>query len=249
MQLATRLRDASRIYLFTGAGISTSSGIPDFRGPQGVWKRRKPVYYDDFMSNENARFEYWDYKAEGWEAFRGARPNALHHAVARLEEAGKLEGVVTQNIDGLHARAGTSRDRLVEIHGTDLLVECQSCKEMTDPEPHILSFQETLSPPICPCGGYLKQATVSFGQGLRADDLRRAGEMAAKADLVFSLGSTLGVYPAAGVPLAAAEAGAPYVIINQGETSHDDLTVVSLRLHGDVGEIFPSAVNQVLSET
>jgi len=247
-RLVELLARASSILVFTGAGISTGSGIPDFRGPQGVWKRRHPVYYDDFMGKEEARVEYWDFKLEGWEAIRNAQPNAVHHATVRLEGAGKVAGVVTQNIDGLHARAGTSRARLVEIHGTDLLVACQSCGELTDPEAHMRSFEETRRPPLCPCGGYLKPATISFGQGLLADDLRRAAEMAAKADLVISLGSTLGVYPAAGIPLSVAEAGAPYVIINQGETSHDDLPVVTLRLHGDVGEVFPAAVDEALNE-
>ena len=246
-RLVDLLTGASSILVFTGAGVSTSSGIPDFRGPQGVWKRRQPVYYDDFMSSEESRFEYWDFKLEGWDAIRTAQPNTVHVAVASLGIAGRLAGVVTQNIDGLHARAGLSRDLLVEIHGTDLLVECQSCGELTDPGPHILSFKETQRPPDCRCGGYLKQATVSFGQGLRSDDLQRAAEMAANADLVVSLGSTLGVYPAAGIPLAAAEAGAPYVIVNRGETAHDDLPVVTLRLDGDVGEIFPPAVEKLLT--
>ena len=245
-QLAELLSEASSILVFTGAGISTGSGIPDYRGPNGVWKRRQPVYYHDFMEREEARLDYWDFKLEGWEAYSGARPNAVHHAVVRLEEAGKLLGVVTQNIDGLHARAGTSRDRLVEIHGTDLLVQCQSCGELTDPEPHIRSFQETRRAPICPCGGFLKQATISFGQGLDDQDLHRSAEMALGADLVIALGSTLGVYPAAGVPLAAAERGTPYVIINRGETSHDGLPVVTLRLDGDVGGIFPAAVDAAL---
>ncbi|MFH1530263.1 MAG: Sir2 family NAD-dependent protein deacetylase [Pseudomonadota bacterium] len=247
-RLVALLAGATRILIFTGAGISTGSGIPDYRGPQGVWKRRKPVYYDDFMGSEDARIEYWDFKIEGWEAIRNAQPNAVHHATVRLEGAGRLAGVVTQNIDGLHARAGTSRDRLVEIHGTDLSVACQSCGELTDPEPHMRSFQETRRPPFCPCGGVLKPATISFGQGLRSEDLRRAAEMAAKADLVIALGSTLGVYPAAGIPLAAAEAGTPYVIINQGATEHDDLQVVTLRLHGDVGELFPAAVDEALDD-
>ena len=244
--LVELLAGASRILIFTGAGISTGSGIPDYRGPQGVWKRRQPVYYHDFMSNEDARYEYWDFKLEGWEAYRDAQPGAVHDAVARLERAGKVEGVVTQNIDGLHTRAGTSRERLVEIHGTDLLVECQSCGERSDPDPHIEAFRETRKPPNCRCGGYLKQATISFGQNLRGEDLRRAARMTAAADLVISLGSTLGVYPAAGIPLAAAERGAPYVIINRGETDHDDLPVVTLRLDGDVGEILPPAVDAAL---
>src|SRR5437773_730018 len=125
--LISYLRKSKRALIFTGAGISTGSGIPDFRGPQGVWTRRQPVYYQDFMISQAARIEHWDYKLEGWDAFRNARPNAVHEAIVKLEKAGKLVMVVTQNIDGLHRLAGTSSERLVELHGTNSLVECQSC--------------------------------------------------------------------------------------------------------------------------
>jgi len=245
-QLVDLLRNSQRIFVFTGAGISTGSGIPDYRGPQGVWKRRQPVYYNEFMSDAAARREYWDFKLEGWEAYRDAAPNAVHAAIARLEEAGKIAGVVTQNIDGLHAKAGTSRARLVEIHGTDHLVQCQTCGEATGPEPHFVTFQETGEGPLCHCGGFLKQATISFGQMLNEEDLAQAARIADAADLVVSLGSTLSVNPAASFPLLAARRGTPYVVINRGSTAHDGLPGVSLRLEGDVGEIFPSAVDEAL---
>lgn len=241
--LVLLLRAASRILVFTGAGISTGSGIPDYRGPQGVWKRRQPVYYQDFMASEPARIEYWEFKLEGWAAFRDARPNATHLAVAGLGRADKIGLVVTQNIDGLHLLAGTPRDRIVELHGTDREVECQGCHERSDPVPHFESFSRTGKPPICAaCGGLLKPATISFGQQLREEDLMRAVRGAQAADLVISLGSTLSVTPAADIPLIAAERGVPYVIINRGETAHDDHQAVTLRLDGDVAEIFPPAV-------
>src|SRR5437763_16352896 len=120
----SHLRSAQKILIFTGAGISTGSGIPDFRGPQGVWKRRQPVYYQDFMRSETARIEHWDFKAEGWEGYRDAKPNSIHTAIVDLERAGKLEAVVTQNIDGLHAKAGTTGGKLIELHGTNSEVEC-----------------------------------------------------------------------------------------------------------------------------
>ena len=240
------LRQAKRVLIFTGAGISTGSGIPDFRGPQGVWKRRQPVYYDQFISSEAARIEHWDYKLEGWPAFREARPNATHDSIVRLERAGKLLMVVTQNIDGLHSRAGTSSHRLVELHGTNSLVECQSCGKISDPEPHFEQFRKSRRPPVCECGGFLKPATISFGQNLRSIDLERAEHAAAEADLVVALGSTLSVYPASRIPLAAARRGIPYVVINRGPTDHDSLPEVSLRLEGDVGEIFPKAVDAAL---
>lgn len=246
-KLIELLRERKKILIFTGAGISTGSGIPDFRGPEGVWKRRQPVYYHDFMRSEPARIEHWDFKLEGWPGFCDARPNATHEAIVQLERAGKLLAVVTQNIDGLHSRAGTSAEKLVELHGTNSFVECQSCGELSNPEPHFQSFSKTRRPPICHCGGFLKPATVSFGQNLRNEDLERASRFAEEAGLVVALGSTLSVYPAADIPLIAARRGAPYVVINRGETEHDGMPEVTLRLGGDVGEIFPKAVKQALS--
>jgi NAD-dependent deacetylase len=245
--LSDYLRACQRALIFTGAGISTGSGIPDFRGPQGVWTRRQPVYFQDFMTSEPARIEHWDYKLEGWDGFRAARPNAVHEAIVRLERAGKVLAVVTQNIDGLHALAGTSAERLVELHGTNLLVECQSCKSRSDPEPHFEFFRSNRKPPLCDCGGFLKPATISFGQSLDPLVLERAQEAAARADLVVALGSTLSVYPAASFPLVAAQRGVPYVIINRGATDHDDDPAVSLRIEGDVAEIFPAAVEAALA--
>lgn len=236
--------DASRnIVLFTGAGISTGSGIPDFRGPQGVWKTQQPVYYDDFMTSEAARLEHWDYKRQGREAFRDAQPNAVHHAIVRLERAGKLRAVITQNIDGLHKLAGTSNERLIELHGTNALVECQTCHRRSDPDPHFESFRRTRRPPVCDCGGFLKPATISFGQSLDPGELERAKQAAIEADLVVALGSTLSVYPAASFPLVAAERGVPYIIVNSGPTGHDRHRSVALRLEGEVTEIFATAVS------
>ncbi|MBT3605436.1 MAG: NAD-dependent deacetylase [Candidatus Latescibacteria bacterium] len=248
-QLTTLIKNANRILIFTGAGISTASGIRDFRGPNGVWKTRQPVYYQDFMASEKARIEAWDQKLESWEAFKNARPNDTHRAIVDLEIAERIECVVTQNIDGLHAKAGTSSDRLVEVHGTNTEAECQTCGERSAPDPHYISFMATGKPPICPCGGYLKTATISFGQNLHEEELHRATLAANNADLVIALGSTLSVYPAATFPLLAAEQGAPYVIINQGETDHDDYDTVTLRLEGNVNEIFPQAVALALEKS
>jgi NAD-dependent deacetylase len=245
-RLAEYLRASRNALIFTGAGVSTASGIPDFRGPQGVWTRRKPVYFEDFMTSEAARIEHWDYKLEGWDGFRSAQPNALHHAIVRLEKAGKVLLVVTQNIDGLHALAGTNPDRLLELHGTNLLVECQSCKRRGDPAPHFEFFRINRKPPLCECGGFVKPATISFGQSLDPRVLDRAAKGAMETDLVVALGSTLSVYPAASFPLMAAQRGAPYVIVNRGATEHDHETSVSLRIEGEVSEIFPAAVEAAL---
>jgi len=246
--LAAYLTEATRILIFTGAGISTGSGIPDFRGPQGVWKKRQPVYYSDFMNSEAARIEHWDYKLEGWESFRDARPNATHEAMVHLERAGKVLMVVTQNIDGLHSRAGTPPGNLVELHGTNSLIECQSCGQRSDPESHFEFFHRTRKPPVCACGGFLKPATISFGQNLRSSDLERAEKATEQTDLVISLGSSLSVYPAANIPLLAAGRGTPYIIINRGPTDHDELPQVTLRLEGDVRRIFPPAVISALEK-
>jgi NAD-dependent deacetylase len=245
--LARILANSSQVLVFTGAGISTGSGIPDFRGPTGVWTRRQPVYYQDFMSSEAARIEHWDYKLEGWPSFCSAAPNPVHQAVARLEQAGKVLMVVTQNIDGLHTKAGTSPERLVELHGSNLLVECQSCGKTSDPAPHFEFFRRTRKPPVCRCGGFLKPATISFGQALREADLARAFAAAEEADCVIALGSSLSVYPAAAVPLQAARRKVPYVIINRGPTEHDSMPEVTLRYEADLADLFPAAVALALS--
>lgn len=244
--LAGLIREANRILVFTGAGISTASGIPDYRGPQGVWKRRQPVYLQEFLSSAAGREEYWDFKLEGWDDYRHAEPNAVHRACVDLEEVGKLELLVTQNIDGLHLAAGTSPGKLVEIHGTDARVTCLECGAEADPETCYEGFRKTRQPPKCGCGGWLKPATISFGQNLRTEDLDRSFQGARHADLVISLGSTLSVHPAASVPLTAAGRGIPYVIVNQGETEQDRHPALTLRIDGDVGAAFPPAVSRAI---
>ncbi len=245
-KLAELIRESARILVFTGAGISTASGIPDFRGPQGVWKTRRPVFYQDFMASADARRAYWRQKQEDHGEFGVAHPNATHRAIAELEAVGKVEMVVTQNVDGLHAAAGTSGGKLVEIHGTARLVECQTCGSRSDPEPHFATFEATGDCPLCDCGGFLKSATISFGQNLRSVDLGRARTAAERADLVLALGSSLVVYPAADIPLHAAATGAGYVIVNRGETDHDRNPLVTLRIEGDVTEVVPAAVRLAL---
>ncbi len=240
------LRRAHRILIFTGAGVSTGSGIPDYRGPQGVWKTRTPIYYQDFMSSESARMRHWSMRTENWSMFGSAKPNAVHHAIRRLELAGKVESVITQNVDGLHAAAGTSPERLVEIHGTTQKVECQSCGWLDEVTAHLEYFRKNQQAPLCECGGHLKTATISFGQSLKSEELARAEYAAKRCDLVISLGSTLSVRPANMIPLMAAQRGVPYVIVNRGDTDHDGASFVSLRLEGDVVQIFPDAVNKVL---
>ena len=246
-KLADWLRESKSILIFTGAGISTPSGIPAFRGKGGIWTTRQPVYYQDFMEREAARTEYWEYKLEMWEAHVNAKPNVIHQSIVRLEQAGKVKLVVTQNIDGLHRAAGTSEEMLVEIHGTGSLAECQICGARNPVEASFTQFKKTRQPPICECGGFLKPATISFGQNLREPDLARAFAVADACDLVIALGSTLSVSPANTIPLAAAQAGVPYIIINRDGTDHDCLPQVTLRLTGNVEDLFPTAVDNILS--
>ena len=154
--------------------------------------------------------------------------------------------VVTQNVDGLHRKAGTSPERLIEVHGTNALIECQSCGERSEPAAHHARFASTGEPPTCDCSGHLKPATISFGQNLRLSDLERAFDAAERCDLVLALGSTLSVTPAADIPLSAARRGEPYVVVNRGDTAHDELGIVTLRVEADVGAIVPQAVARAL---
>ena len=210
--------------------------------------QRQPIYFQDFMNSEAARIEYWDQKGEAWPSFRDAQPNPVHKSVADLERAGKLGAVLTQNIDGLHRRGGTSPERLVEIHGTNAAIECLRCHTRSDPDPHMRRFAKEGKPPLCECGGYLKTATISFGQeNLDPRVLERAAAAVEDTDLVVGLGSTLSVYPAAEFPLAAARRGVPYVVVNRGATDHDGHSAVTLRLDGDVVELFPPAVAEALT--
>ena len=247
-ELAQLLRRAQRVLFFTGAGISTGSGIADYRGPDGLWKTRRPVEFRDFMASASARVEYWDQKLEVWPQIRDAQPNPTHNAIARFERAGRVVAVVTQNIDGLHRKAGTGVELLVELHGSNLEVECMSCHTTSDPDPHFAAFAATREPPRCSaCGGHLKPATISFGQSLRERDLSRAIAAARNADLVVALGSSLSVHPAASIPLLAVERGVPYAVVNRGQTEHDTLVGLTLRIDGDTSEVLPPAVDAALA--
>ena len=239
--LVERLEKSRYVLVFTGAGISTGSGIPDFRGPDGLWKRWQPVYYDEFMTSSSARTKHWEFKLEGWRQFRDALPNVAHRALAELDQRGKLQSLVTQNIDGLHQLAGHPAGRVIELHGSNRLVESQSCRQTFAPDPIFDDFERSRLPPLCSCGGYLKPATISFGQPMPEEKMRLALESAAQADLVCSIGSTLEVEPAASVSRVAKSAGAFYVVMNQGATAHDSLA--DLRIEGDVTAILPEVLS------
>lgn len=239
-RLKNLIEKSNKILVFTGAGISTSSGIPDYRGPHGVWKTRQPVLYQEFISSEEKRLEYWEYKLEGYETFKNAKPNKAHLSLVELEKQGKLLALVTQNIDGLHQAAGHNIDKIIELHGTNSKAECLNCAKIIEIDGLMEEFRKTRKPPKCKCGGYFKPAVVMFGQSIPQDKLYKAFNMAAGCDLVISIGSTLQVEPAASIPLAAYQRGVTYVIINLGETAHD--SIANLKIESDAVTILPLVV-------
>lgn len=227
-QIAQLLAGSGGAIAFTGAGISTESGIADFRSPGGVWTKYQPVYFQDFLQSEDARRRYWIMKKEGYRELKMAKPNDGHRALARLEAAGKIQAVITQNIDGLHQDAGSRR--VLELHGTSRSCLCLNCDARFSPDEIQESLEAGVDIPLCKhCGGFIKSATVSFGQSLPADVLSEAYDLSMQTDLVLTLGSSLVVEPAASIPLQAKNNGARLVIINQTGTPLDRLADVVAR--------------------
>ena len=234
--------EARRIVVLTGAGISTESGIPDFRGPNGVWTKdpeaEKMSTLQIYVADPDVRKRAWRFHLDrGWDA----KPNRGHAAIASLETRGKLALLITQNVDGLHHDAGHERSNVVEIHGNFREVECLSCHERAPMERALARVRAGEDDPPCrSCGGILKSATISFGQQLVEADLRRAQEAAENCDLMLAAGSTLGVYPAAAVVPIAREHGARIVIANGGPTEMDAIADALVR--GPLGETLPQLV-------
>jgi NAD-dependent deacetylase len=234
---------AERVVVLTGAGISTDSGIPDFRGPQGLWTKNpaaeKMATLQHYMADPDVRRRSWQMRLEM--AAHERQPNPGHRALALLERRGKLHALVTQNVDGLHQKAGTSQDLVIEIHGTLHEVMCMACGERAPMERALIRVRAGESDPPCrSCGGILKSATISFGQNLVPDDLERSQRVASECDLLLAIGSTLAVYPAAGVVPIAARAGARIVIVNAEPTEMDSLADALLR--GSISDILPRLV-------
>jgi NAD-dependent deacetylase len=224
-QLADEIRTRPPLLAFTGAGISTESGIPDYRGPKGLWTSGSatPVTYDEFMSDQERRIAWWRGILERYVQGRERRPNAGHDALVRLERAGLLAVTITQNIDGLHREAGSSLDRLIELHGNGWTIRCTSCSTTWPVEEYLPEVETQATPPPCPlCGGILKSGVVAFGEPLPREALRTAFALAEGAGAVLVVGSTLLVNPAARVPAIAKRNGAFLAIINHGETAMDD---------------------------
>ncbi len=222
--VADMILASRRIIVFTGAGISTESGIQDFRSPGGLWQQWNPdeLTFDKFMSSRASREHYWGFSRAIWPTMATAKPNAGHFAVAELYQMGKLESVITQNVDGLHQAAGVPEDKVVELHGTLKWVSCLSCGKRWPREDIEKMMDETgEKAPECECGGYLKQATVSFGQSLPESAIREAQEKSSSCDLFIAAGSSLVVYPAAHMPVMAKQNGAKLVILTLSDTPHD----------------------------
>ena len=232
---------ARRIVGFTGAGISTESGIPDFRSPGGVWANNRIIEYQEFISSRAGREEAWRQKVIAWPEMRDAKPNAGHYAFVELEKRGQLIAMITQNIDGLHHRAGHDPDKVIELHGTMLHAVCLTCGETISMDEAVARVEAGELAPECDhCGGYLKTATVSFGQAMPEREMQRAYEAAENCEVFIAVGSSLVVHPAASLPALAKASGATLIIVNRTQTPLDD--VADLVVREEIGKALPKLV-------
>jgi NAD-dependent deacetylase len=239
--LAGLIADAERAVVFTGAGISTESGIPDFRSPGGIWTRMAPIDFADFLASEEARRETWRRRFAMEETFRTAAPNRGHRAVAELMRRDKASAVITHNIDGLHQASGIPDEQVIELHGNTTYAACLDCGMRHGLGGIREAFERDGTAPLCGCGGFIKTATISFGQSMPAAAMQRAEDATLAADLFIVAGSSLVVYPAAGFPQLAKSNGATLVIINREPTGLD--RIADLVLHRAIGETLGSAVD------
>jgi NAD-dependent deacetylase len=239
--LRRMLGEARRAVAFTGAGISTESGIPDYRSPNGIWTKYRPIEFGEFLASAEARRESWRRKFASDAVMQGATPNAGHRAITRLIQQGNMAAVVTQNIDGLHQASGVPEDRVIELHGNATYAACLDCRKRYELAwaREIFAIDERL--PLCTaCGGIVKTATISFGQAMPEVEMARAHEVTLAADLFVVLGSSLVVYPAAGFPILAKRNGARLVIINREPTEQDD--IADLVINAEIGATMSRAV-------
>ena len=242
--LASYLRDAERIVVFTGAGISTESGIPDFRSPGGVWSKMKPIYFQEFVGSEAKRREAWTRVFSGAAGWVGKEPNAGHFAVARLVASGKATSVITQNVDNLHQASGIADGKVIELHGNASYATCLECGLRHELEDLRSVFVDRGEIPTCrDCGGLVKTATISFGQSMPDEPMSRAEAETQLSDLFLVLGSSLVVTPAALFPVRAKHFGARLVIVNREPTPLDD--IADLVLHGEIGPMMTAAMRDL----
>ncbi len=231
-KIADLIISAKKIVVFVGAGLSTESGIPDFRSPGGVWDKYDPedFYFQNFLSSEASREKYWQMATEMYNAMKDARPNQAHLAVAEMEKLGLLDRLITQNIDGLHFKAGNSPEKVLELHGTAMYVTCLTCNKRYDRDAVQLRIAGGEKAPRCDeCAGLLKPATISFGQSMPERETREAYECSAVCDLFIVIGSSLVVQPASYMPVIAHKNGATLVIINRDETACDDIADILVK--------------------
>ena len=239
--LAELLNAANRVVIFTGAGISTESGIPDFRSPGGIWSKMQPIEFQDFVASEDMRREGWRRKLVIDRDMVKAKPNRGHRAVAALVEIDKCVSVITQNIDGLHQSSGIPDDKIIELHGNGTYAACLSCGRRYELAPIKEAFERDETVPYCDdCNGIVKTATISFGQAMPEAEMQRAHEQTLGCDLFIAIGSSLVVYPAAGFPTYAKRNGAKLAIINREATEQD--SIADLVLHEEIGTTLGAAV-------
>ena len=242
--LARRWAAAERVVVLTGAGLSTASGIPDFRSPGGRWEHYRPVTIQEFLASESSAEAYWKYKGETWDVIRQAQPNAAHRALAELALAGRIFLLATQNVDGLHERSGFPPESLINVHGTDSAVACQDCGARGPREPAQEQWRSGIPVPRCAsCGGRLKPATISFGQSLVEADLRRASEAALSCELFVAAGTSLVVGPINQLFDLAAEAGAATAILTASDTPCDERA--DFRSRAPVERTLPAVAREV----
>jgi NAD-dependent deacetylase len=240
-QLAAVLHDASTITAFTGAGISTECGVPDFRSPGSPWMQNKPIPFPAFVASADARHEAWRRKFTMDDLYAGAQPGRGHRALTTLYHTGRITALITQNIDGLHQAAGMPEEDVIEIHGNGTYATCLSCAERHELAGIRRVFEaEGMAPACCACGGMLKSATISFGQAMPQAAMKRAAQHAVDADVFLAIGSSLVVFPAAGLPKAAKEHGARLIIINQEPTGLDE--TADLVIRADIGAVLEATI-------
>jgi len=235
-RLSDLVRGSKVILPFTGAGISTECGIPDFRSPGGRWTKNRPIPFDEFLASQEARDEAWRRRFAMDTEFSTARPGRGHRALAALYRRGKVPAVITQNIDNLHQASGISPADVVELHGNSTYAHCLDCAARYEMSWVRSRFEAAERAPDCPgCGGFIKSATISFGQAMPEAAMRRAEELTASCDLFLAIGSSLVVWPAAGFPLMAKRQGSALAIINREATEFDD--IADLVVHHDIGTV------------
>lgn len=240
-KLSGMLKAASKVTVFTGAGISTESGIPDFRGPNGIWKSMTPIDFSDFVASEEVRKESWRRKFSGDSMMSNAEPNAGHLGVLALDQMGKLNAVITQNVDGLHQKSGIATEKVIELHGNANYATCLDCHKHYELSVLEKIFKQGETIPFCDsCGGIIKTATISFGQSMPTGPMELSQQAVVDCDLLLAMGSSLTVYPAASFPRIAKQNGAQLVIINNEPTDLDP--ICDLVLHEPIGVTLTSAL-------